>query len=262
MKALDWFSVQQITTFMLIFTRIGGVFLVSPLLSNRSVPNRVKVPLILMMSFLLFPFLVATKSVQFTNHIALLAAILEELTIGVVIGFSASLVFSSVLAAGELFGMQIGYSIATILDPSQEANAGVLTTLYIVLGALLFLYLEGHHVLLRALTKSFEILPLAKGFNLQFGFGLSELVQKMLIVAIQMSAPVLVVLTILNLIFGLLTKLSPQMNVYFNIGFIVGPIVGIGVLIVCMPLFRFLMLQMTEGLGPQLLKTIHELKGV
>lgn len=140
--------VDQIILFVLVMARLSGVFIVSPLLSNRSVPNRIKLLIVLSISFLLVPVVAHTKGLVARNHIELLAFIFEELTLGLVIGFVASLVFAAIQAAGEILGMQAGYGIATIFDPSTEVDTGVLTTLYIVLGALLFLYLDGHHLIL------------------------------------------------------------------------------------------------------------------
>lgn len=260
MNWLSTISPNQIVTFVLVLSRVSGIFMMSPLLSNRSVPDRVKIPLIVIMSLLLIPAIHSYKMVSVSNHIQLLVYIFEELTIGLILGFVASLIFSTIQIAGEIFGMNIGYSIATILDPSTESDIGVLSTLYMVMGALFFLYLDGHHVILSAVGKSYDILPAGSGFNLQIGYGILPLIQKVLVMAIQISAPVLVVITILNLIFGLITKISPQMNIYFNVGFIIGPIIGIFVLSLSLPLFRFLMNQLIGGLGQELLRTIHQLK--
>ncbi|MDB5038160.1 MAG: flagellar biosynthetic protein FliR [Bacteriovoracaceae bacterium] len=262
MKSLDWIGISQIGAFILILTRISGVFIAAPLLGNRSVPDRVKLPLVIMLSFLLYPAVTHGKALVVSSHIQLLTYIFEELTIGLTIGFVASFLFSAVQIAGEIFGMQIGYSIATILDPTNQADEGVLTTLYTALAALFFLYLNGHHLILGSLAKSFEIIPISHGFNMTVGFGISHLVEKFLLLAIQLASPVLIVVTVLNMIFGLISKVSPQMNIYFNVGFIVGPILGIGVLILSLPLFRMLLMHMTEDLGPDLLKTIQELKAI
>jgi flagellar biosynthetic protein FliR len=254
-------SVNQIVMFILVLTRLTGVFLISPLLSNRSVPERVKIPLIVMISIILMPVVAKSKPITLTNHIQLLIFIFEELTIGLIIGFVASLTFSAIQIAGEIFGSNIGYSIATILDPSTESDIGVLSTLYMVLGALFFLYLNGHHMILAAVGKSFQVLPLGGGFSVSVAYSLSVLVEKVFVMSIQIAAPVVVVITILNLMFGLITKISPQMNIYFNVGFIIGPIIGISVLILSLPLFRMLMGNMIEGLNDDLLRTLQQLKG-
>lgn len=260
MNLMDAITPSHVITFVLILTRVSGVFMASPLLSNRSVPDRVKIPLIVMLTFLLVPVAGSVKSISVTNHIQLVVYLIEELTIGFILGFVASMIFSTIQVAGEIFGMNIGYAIATILDPSTESDIGVLSTLYMVMGALFFLYLDGHHMILASVAKSLEILPLGGGFNLRIGYDILPMIQKVMILAIQISAPVLVVITILNLIFGLITKISPQMNIFFNVGFIVGPIIGISVLSLSMPLFRFLITGMISGLNSELLKTIHDLK--
>ncbi len=260
MKGFDLVGIREVVGFFLIATRLSGVFLLSPLLSNRSVPNQLKIPLVLMLSLILMPAVPQTR-LEVTNHIQLLIYLFEEFTIGLTLGFVASFIFSTVTVAGEIFGMQIGYGIATILDPTTEQDTGVLTTLYIVLAALFFLYLDGHHIILSSVAKSYQVLPLAGGIDLNAGKSIFPLAQSMLVFAIQIAAPIVVVVTVLNLIFGLITKISPQMNIYFNVGFIVGPLIGVLVLMLSIPLFKVIMFKMTENLSEELLLTIRNLKG-
>lgn len=262
---MNWnvINIEDVVRFLLILFRMGGLFLVAPLLSNKSFPRQVKLAMLLMTSFLLLPLVPFKPSSEIlTSNLGLLILILQETTIGLVLGFVAYIAFSVITTAGEVFGMVIGFSIATVFDPANEGSSGVLTSLYVIIGGLIFLYLDGHHVMLSALVRSFNILPLGYSFNLQIGWSIVGIIAKIFMIAVQMAAPVLVVLTVLNIIFGVITKLSPQMNIYMNTGFIISPIVGMLILILSLPLFRVLLTHVTSGMGDDLVMTIRQLKGI
>ncbi len=260
-KMYEWISVSQIVLMVLIVARMSGLFLISPLLSNKAVPNRVKIPIVVILSFLILPSIASAQKITAQNHIQLLVYIFQEVAIGLAIGYVAALIFAVIQTAGDFYSIQAGYSMATIFDPNNEVDTGVITSLYTILGALIFLYLDGHHVMFSALTKSYEILPLAQGFNSRAAGTMSAMMSQLFALSIQIAAPIIVVMTVLNVIMGLLSKISPQLNIYMNIGFIVGPVLGMILVGVSLPLFRTVMTQMTEQMGPDMMRMIRDLKG-
>lgn len=261
---IDWgslFQIGKIVSFLLILFRVLGVFLAAPLLGNRSTPMSLQIGFSIVISFLVLPFVEFNNAELLSSDVFLVRCIIQEVTIGVLIGFASAVLFSAIQCAGDILGIKIGFSIATIIDPSNNGSSGVLGSLYILLGALMFLYLNGHHLIIKSLVDSFFYIPLGEGFRLEAGAALGDMVAKVLIVSIKIAAPVVIVLTLLNLIFGFITKLSPQMNIYFNIGFILGPILGIFTLILSLPLFRVIMTNLTTDFGPELIRLVRELKG-
>ncbi len=260
MSLLPGLTIESIVMYLLVAFRVAGIFMFSPLLSNRSVPDRVKIFFVMALAFLMMP-IIEQPAIDVTNHIQLLIYIFQEATIGFTIGVAASFVFACINIAGEIMGMQMGFAMATIFDPANQTNSGVLTSFYIILGALFFLYLDGHHLILLALGRSFDVLPLTQGFSAAVGYEMADLVARIFVFSIQIASPLVVVILILNLMFGLITKLSPQMNIYFNTGFIIGPIVGLLVLLLSLPLFRFLMLGMTERMDGDLMRVLSTMKG-
>lgn len=254
---------ETIATFFLVVARVSGLFMVAPLLSNHAIPARVRIALIIMLSLILFPLAPKAASlIAVKSDLALIAQIFSEMTIGLILGFVAYLVFAAVQMAGELMGIQLGLAIATIFDPANEGSAGIMTSLYVILGSLFFLALDGHHLILAGLTRSFQIAPVGLGFNITQTYGITEMAAKAFAVALQIAVPLLVVSTVMNVVFGFITKLSPSMNIYFNTGFIIAPVVGIVVLIISFPLFRVLFTQITQGLEPDMVKILRELKGI
>lgn len=261
MSGFPILDMGSILKFVLISFRVGGVFVLSPLLSNRSVPTRVKILLVIFMSFLLMPLAHKFNSNPNISIGALMVLVFQELSIGFIIGYAVSIIFSAIQMAGDLFGLQMGFSMATIIDPASQNDSGVITSFYVIMGGLFFLYLDGHHTILNALGQSFKLLPLGNGFHEAVGYKLTDLMSQMIMFAIQIASPLLVVITVINIMFGLVSKLSPQMNIYFNIGFIIGPLVGFAILLITLPLFKVLIFSMVETMNGDVIKVMQSMKG-
>lgn len=262
MNLTDWIQLDKLVTFLLILFRVAGVFLVAPLLGNRAVPMQVQLAISVTLAILLFPLLNFQQPQALTSDLYLAQLIFQEVTIGVIIGFVAAVMFAAISVAGEIFGMKVGFAIAQIIDPANEGSSGLLTSLYTLLGGMIFLYLDGHHVIIQALVDSFKLIPLGDGINLSIGTTINEFMVRIFAIGIKIAAPVMVVMTLLYIAFGLITKLSPQLNIYFNVGFILGPVIGLVTLAVSLPLFRYLMTSLTNELGSDLVITLRALKGI
>ena len=252
---------KDVLVFVLVLFRCLGIFLVAPILSSRAVPAPIKIVLSVSMALLIFPEIKFIDSLALSSDLYLAQLIIKEVTIGLLIGFGAMVLFAAIQCAGDIVGFKIGFSIATVLDPTSHSISGVLTTFYTLVGSLLFLNLNGHHVLIEALVQSFKALPIGSSLSEMVASSIADLVTQLFVVAIKIAAPVIVVLTLLNLIFGLLTKLSPQMNVYFNLGFVIGPILGLFTILASLPLIKVLITQLTENMRPEIFEMIRNLKG-
>lgn len=262
---MNWFGfieVEQVVGFLLVLFRIAGVFFAAPLLGNRAVPSQVKVIFSVALSIIVFPQVGFSDPMALTSDLYLLQLILQEVLIGVVMGFAAAIIFAAVQIAGEIVGMKIGFAIAQQIDPSNEGSAGLITSFYVILGGLIFLYLDGHHAILTGLIESFRYIPIGEGVNLMVGNTLNEFLVRVFSIAIKIAAPVLIVSTLLYVCFGFLAKISPQLNIYFSVGFILGPMLGILTLALSLPLFRYLMSQLTYNLDADMIMTVRALKGM
>ncbi|TVQ76235.1 MAG: hypothetical protein EA369_10300 [Bradymonadales bacterium] len=257
----DIIAFENLLAFLLVLFRVLGVFLAAPILGNRAIPPMFTICFSLALSFLILPVISLPEVSNAASDLMILQLVVQEVTIGVMIGFVAAAIFAAVQAAGELFGIKLGFAMATIVDPSTQGSASILGSFYVILGGLIFLYLNGHHAILLATVKSFQLLPLGEGFEMLSGGIFVDFVVKLVVVAIQISAPVVIVLTLLALIFGFITKMSPQMNIYFNVGFILGPLLGLTTIILTLPLFRMLMVTLTTEFESDLVQLLTALKG-
>lgn len=173
-----------------------------------------------------------------TSSVALAAALGTELMIGFFLGFLGRLVLLAIQSAGEMMDVQMGLSVANVLDPSLGVQISIIGRLLFLAGMFFFLSLNGHHVLLSALYRSFEVIPVSTipTLHAQSGAFLGTLGQTLWQVALQLAIPALVMLLMVDFGFGIVSRVAPQVNV-FMLGFQIKPTVGIIAVFFMLPFF-------------------------
>ncbi len=250
---LTWldFSVARFQIFLLVFVRIIGVIAVSPFFGHRVIISQTKVGFGLLLSVVLF----SSMPVQIDPEPNLLPFVIlgvKELILGMLFGYTARLVFFAVQFAGELIGIDIGFGVVNIIDPMSAEQVSVIGTFKNLIAIVTFLVIDGHHVLLNALTRSFEMLPLG-GIHLTAGLGESiiDMTAEVFVMAVQMAAPVITSLFLTSLALGIVARTVPQMNV-FIVGFPLKIGIGVAMLMLSLPLFQVLLIKLFAQIGPNL----------
>lgn len=201
---------HAIAALLLIGVRLSGVMLFAPFLGSSVIPGQVKAIFVLAVSLLLFPGLEPRIGREvFANWPILL---LVEFAVGVGMGLATNFVFEAVQLAGQVVGIQVGYSLAQILDPQTQADSTVMPAFYQSIAMLLFLQMDAHYWLLRAIVNSYRYLP-PGGAHLTAPFTMYsiDLVGKVFALGVQIAAPVLCATMATDLVLGLMGKASPQM---------------------------------------------------
>jgi flagellar biosynthesis protein FliR len=202
------------TTFLLVFFRVGAMAAVAPILGHRSVPVAHRAGLALLLSLLITP-VVRQAPVDGGDGLGLGLAIASEILIGIVIGAVATLVLAAVQVGGELVGFQMGLGIGAVYDPALGGEATVFTRFQEMLALLLFLAVDGHHALLAAVAGSFQrVQPGTMIAAAPLAVGMATLGAKVVRAGLELSAPLVGVLFVVNAVMGLLARVSPQMNVF------------------------------------------------
>lgn len=211
------------------FARISGLLMVMPLIGTRMVSVRIRLLLAVTITFVIVPVLPPLPAVDALSPLSLVI-ILQQLLIGIALGFVIELVTQIFVIAGQLIAMQTGLGIATTVDPSQGASVVVVSQWLLFLVSLVFLSLNGHLVMIEILVDSFRTLPVGfTGFNAAH-FGLIVTWSGwMFAAAVVIAIPAMTALLIVNLAFGVMTRAAPQLNI-FALGFPVTMIVGLFVL--------------------------------
>jgi flagellar biosynthetic protein FliR len=208
--------------------RVSGLMVFCPFLGSEAVPVPVKAGLALLLTVVLHPLhgpaALALGSWQWAQ------VALGEAAIGLVLGLVANFLFESALMAGQILGVQIGYSLANVFDPQTRVDTPVLSVFHQMAALLIFLQLDVHHWLLRSLMRSFVYLPPgAVPATLAAASGLLHAAGGIFLVGVQIAAPSLVATLLTDMALGFLGKASPQLPVLF-IGLAVKNLVGLTVL--------------------------------
>jgi flagellar biosynthesis protein FliR len=246
-------SLPEFQAFLVLISRIGGLVAALPVLSGRAVPLKVKVALILSLGVLLAPLL--RLPIVPYDPVALAAGLVSEMTIGLSIGLTVRMFFSALEIAGEMIGVQMGFGVVQLFDPTTALQTSIIGQYFTLLASLFFLSLNGHLLLVATILSSYESIP-AFGASLPGGMGddILRLSQHMFIVGLKLAAPVLVVILLINILLALLGRAVVQINV-FVLSFPVTIAGGLAVLGLSTPFIVNLLVEEIERL--QL--TIHQL---
>jgi flagellar biosynthetic protein FliR len=218
-------SPREVIFFMLVLSRVAGIFAAMPVFGGRRLPLTVKAATIFMLSLVCFPTLsVAMPSVP-SDAFSLALLVLSEVMVGLTLAFISQIIFAAVDFSGQIIGMQMGLTIASIIDPSQGTSNQVMSVVQTLFATLTFLALDVHHLFIRAIIDSFRVIPLG-GWHLR-GELISVLVMgiaDVFIIGIRLAAPVMVALLLTTVALGIMARAFPQMNIFMlsmpiNIGF-------------------------------------------
>lgn len=233
-------SDAQLNTWLISFiwplTRILGMIMVAPVFGHASVPRRVKIGLGIFITLIVAPTLAPMPDVSLGSWAGLLILV-EQLLIGLAIGFTMTVVFAAFEAAGEFVGLQMGLGFAAFFDPQSAGQTVVTSQFFNILATLLFLALNAHLLLIGVLVDSFTSLPIspqplaAAGF-----FNVAAVGSSVFSVGLQLALPMVAILLITTFALGILTRSAPQLNI-FAIGFPITLGVGLIMLNLIMPYF-------------------------
>jgi flagellar biosynthetic protein FliR len=207
-------SVLQAQLFFLAFTRIMAVMIHVPALGGQNIPSQVRIGLGLTLALVLFP-LQSAPTGEMIGAFAFGIGIGKEIIIGTLVGFAADLAFGAIQIAGSAMGMGSGFESGRIFNPSLGEAGSAFDQIFVMTAAMIFLILDGHHLVLIALQKTFTAVPL----NGALPFNGLEAVLRMTSVfvasGVHMALPVMVALFLTDLTLGLLARIAPQVQVYF-----------------------------------------------
>jgi len=218
-----------ISSLLTIGVRLTGLMLFAPFFGSVVIPARVKAILVLALTLLLLPAVGKDIGVHTLAEWPFL--VFTEFLIGVGMGIATNIVFEAVNLSGQILGVQMGYSLVNILDPQTQVDTTVMALFYQSIVMLLFIQMDVHYWILRAVGNSFRYLPPGTAHigNL-FGMALLKSVGEAFGLGVQIAAPVLSATLAADLVLGLLGKASPQMPVMV-LGPAVKSLLGISILI-------------------------------
>lgn len=259
MPNLLQFDLTQSIGFIYIFIRITGVMTIAPIFGDSNIPPLVKITIALLISLIFFPVVAAPQVGADPNVADLVYTALLEFGVGLLMGFSTRLLFTAVGLAGEVAGYQMGLGIANIFDPTSQTQTSLIGQINVIFALLLFVVLDGHHLLIVALADSYRILPVGAAKISPEGMRFYvDLVGNLFLVGLRLGAPIIVALMAANFSMGLITRSVPQLNVIIvGIPFTIG--LGIIFMIIGFPYFIQALVLLNEKTESILMATLKAL---
>jgi flagellar biosynthetic protein FliR len=207
---IDLPLIPAITAALTIGVRLTGLMLFAPFFGSSVIPVRVKAIFVIALTVLLFPSVEAQVAVPSLS--AWPMVIVTEFLIGVGMGIATNIVFDAVQLTGQVLGVQMGYSLVNILDPQSQVDTTVVAVFYQSIVMLLFLRMDVHYWLLRAVGNSYLYLPAGTAhLNGLFTGAVFKIAGSIFGLGVQIAAPVLSATIAADIVLGLLGKASPQM---------------------------------------------------
>ena len=216
------------------FLRVLAVFTSAPIFSSRALPVRARIGLALLVAFAAQASLDNQPLISITSPEAFGTAV-QQVGIGLAIGFAVRIVFASVELAGEVIGFQMGLNFAAFFDPSLNSQSSAVARFYGQIAALLFVVMNGHLLVLMVVIRSFERFPVDQNFLAALSqMRLFELGTDLMASGLWIALPMIGMLMFVNLALGIVSRVSPQMNIY-AVGFPVTLSVGLIGITVTLP---------------------------
>ena len=203
--------------------------MVMPLVGGSFVPVRVRLLLAIVITIAVAPTLPATE-IQDVLSAAGLVTMIQEIGIGVVMGFLVQLVFDAIALGGQVIGMSMGLGFAVFLDRARGVSVPVLGQLFLMLGMLIFLALDGHLAMIQLLARSFQAWPISeKGLTMPIVAELLLWSGNLFVFGLKIALPAITALLVVNLSFGVMSRAAPTLNL-FAVGFPVAMLLGFTVI--------------------------------
>ena len=219
------------------FIRVLALFSAMPVLGQRSVPVRVRVGLAFLIVVAAQASLPPMPQVALDSPLAFML-IVQNLLIGLTLGFAVRAVFAAVEFEGELIGLQMGLNYAGFFDPASGGQGTATARFFSTVVALLFIVINGHLLVIAAVVQSFHAFPVApEPFAFLRALQPQTWGTEVFALGLWIALPLMAMILFVNLVLGIISRVAPQMNV-FAIGFPVTLGVGLVGMLFTLPMMQ------------------------
>ena len=199
---------------LLVFVRISGLLLAAPFFNQQSFPVRVRVLVAFVLAYSLTGLVAEPLPAYAFHAFGFMAAIGVEAMTGLVLGFTAQFLFLAVQFAGEIIGFQMALGIAQVFDPVNGQSANPIGRLLSLVFMMVFVLVDGHHVILRALEQSFAVVPRG-GAALQSSGPLRlDWTGDFFRLSLRLAAPFMITIFLIDATLGVFARLVPQADLF------------------------------------------------
>jgi flagellar biosynthetic protein FliR len=216
------------------FVRIGACLMVAPMFSGSYVLPRLRIVIALALTIVLLPVIPRAANLTLLSADGLITTA-QQVLVGVAMGFALQLMFDALTFGGQLLADCMGLGFAFSIDPLRAVSTQSLGQLYVLLGTLTFVALNGHIALIETLAASFRTLPVGPdGLSPAALHAMADWGSTMLLGAVRIALPGMTALLVINLAFGVISRAAPAMNL-FGVGFPITLALGLLVVLLGLP---------------------------
>jgi len=213
-------SIIKLLIYIVPFFRFIAFLISCPILGANYIPIKIKIVLALILNIIIIPNVIDNYYIN--NYIELILMVVQEIFIGLILGFTMQMFMVIFNIAGQIVATQMGLGFVANIDPNNGVSSVIIAQLFLIIATLLFLSLNLHLLLIEILINSFIVIPNIKTI-------LWNIINKfswILASGLLLSLPIITILIMLNLLFGIISKTASSLNI-FALGFSVTLIVGL-----------------------------------
>jgi flagellar biosynthetic protein FliR len=216
------------------FVRIGACLMVAPLFSATYVPPRIRIVLALALTVMVLPIIPHPTGLTLLSADGVVTTA-QQIIIGIAMGFVLQLMFDALTLGGQMIANGMGLGFAFSIDPLRGVETPALGQLYVLLGSLTFLALDGHIALIQTLVATFHGLPVGPtGLSAAALQAIANWGSEMFLGALRVALAGITALIVVNLGFGVISRAAPAMNL-FGVGFPITLVFGMVLLLLGLP---------------------------
>jgi len=213
------FEVELFKVFLLVMIRVGGLIVSAPVLGSRNFPVIGKIGLVGMTAMLITPSVTMVGGGVPDDALAFAFMGVGELLIGLLMGFVMTMVFAAIQIGGQLMDMQSGFGMMNVFNPAMETQFPIFGFFYFIVAVLYLLILDGHHLMLLALVRTFDKIPLGGFvFHPELLLQVPRWGSAMFVDGLLIAAPIVGAMFVAYASLGLLGRVVPQIHL-FVVGF-------------------------------------------
>ncbi len=211
MQMADLLTSSNAILFLLLFARVSGVMAFFPFFSHTTIPVSIKTAIVFYLCVIFFPSVSLIEVPKDLSYLALM--VLGEFMLGLIAGVILNLIFGALGIAGMQISMVMGFSMASVMDPTSGENAPIISQILTLIAILILLAFDGHHLILLFLNETMGSIELGGFYPEPFIWDyLSMGVTDMFMLGFILSFPIIAISIMSDVIFGMLMKTMPQFN--------------------------------------------------
>lgn len=228
-------NVTYFSAFFLVFLRILTFFVVLQVLFPNGLPNTVKIAFCVIISFFIVSGIDYSGVQGINNGFVYIEQCACEIITGLVLGYLTNLTFICGRIAGNFMDVQVGFSMMSLFNPATQSSETLIERILTLLSVVVFLLIDGHHILIESLIDSFNVVHIGKFIlgNQSAMYALNAFTQ-FFIISIRIAMPVVIVLIITDIVMGLVSRTVPQLNVMI-LGMPVKILLGFSIFMLILP---------------------------